>query len=399
MTMRPSHAHRLGLGATVAAALLAAAGGARADVSLRYQPQYLDASTRTTDAAGATVQADSTAFDQKLVFDLNQPLYPALRLSVNGLYDWVVGTTDTNGIPGELDARNLNLYGVLKAGDRTLNGGVDYTRTQLSTGALVGPAAVLAPTRVTERYGVFGLWAVPELPRVDLRVSRTNQFDSSRRLADLTEDDVSANVLYSVREWDLSYRLRWSHPVDQLSGADTTMLTHTGFVGYAARLLADRVAVAANYQLQAQSIDTRVSSSAASESRPVPVVQGLSAIDTGTSPVPGQLRLDPNPALVDGDFETGAGLDIGYRPAISGDVNPRNMGVQVQDLTTRIDALYVYVDRPLPPTIAAAYAWEAYRSDDNLTWTPVAITGTVAFGTFRNRFEIPLAPTTGSRYV
>jgi hypothetical protein len=43
--------------------------------------------------------------------------------------------------------------------------------------------------------------------------------------------------------------------------------------------------------------------------------------------------------------------------------------------------------------VVAAYAWTAYQSDDNVDWTPVAISGPVVFGTFQNRFEIPVVET------
>lgn len=385
--------------ALLAAAVAAAPRAARAEFSLRYFPQYLASDTRDVDAAGRVTTSETTSLDQRFLLDVNRALYPNLQLNLNGLYDWNAGTLTNNGTPGEFDQRNWNLYGVLKAGDRELNGGLQYLRSEQSASVLAGAAATLAPTRITERYGVFGVWAVPDLPRVDALVTRTNQYDSSRLLADLTEDDAMLNALYSLRDWDLAYRFRWSHPVDHLGGADTTTFTNIGFVGYASRFLQDRLSVAATYQLQAQSIDTRVSSTAASESRPVPLVQGLSAIDFGTSAIPGQIRLDPNPGLVDGDFDAGAGLDIGSAPAIAGDLHPRNVGAQVQDLAARIDAVYVYVDRQLSPAIAAGYGWEAYRSDDNLSWTPIAIPGPVLFGTFRNRFEIPVAATTGARYV
>ncbi len=389
----------LAVSAAVAAALLAAPGGARGEFTLRYLPQYLNTDTQTIGANGAVSQTETSALDQKFLLDFNRALYPSLLLNLNGMYDWNLGTIERDGTPGEFDSRRWSLYGILKAGDRQLNGGLDYTRNEQSGSALTGAVAAFAPTRVSERYGAFGFWAVPDLPRVDLRLGRINQFDTSRRLFDLTEDDASANVLYTLSDLEADYRFRWAHPVDQIGGTDTTAITHTGFLGYSARLLQERLVVAGTYQLQAQSIDTHVRNTAAEEARVVPVAQGLSAIDTGTSPIPGQIRLDSNSALVDGDFDTGAGLDIGYRPALSGDVNPRNVGVQLQDLTTRVDAVYLYVDRLLPAPIVAAYAWEAYRSDDNLTWTPVAITGPVKFGTFRNRFEIPIGPTTGSRYL
>lgn len=77
------------------------------------------------------------------------------------------------------------------------------------------------------------------------------------------------------------------------------------------------------------------------------------------------------------------------------------MGVQFVDAVTPVDALFVWVDRQLPPDVVTAYAapgrWRAFRSDDNLNWTPVAV-GPVVFGVFQNRFEITIAETR-ARYL
>ena len=72
--------------------------------------------------------------------------------------------------------------------------------------------------------------------------------------------------------------------------------------------------------------------------------------------------------------------------------------MQFADLVTPVNSIQVWVDRLLPPEIAVQYVWTAYRSDDNKTWTPIAITGPVVFGPFQNRFEIPIVQTQ-ARYL
>jgi hypothetical protein len=60
-----------------------------------------------------------------------------------------------------------------------------------------------------------------------------------------------------------------------------------------------------------------------------------------------------------------------------------------------VDTIYVYVDRALPPALAAQFTWSAYRSADNLTgiWTPVALTQPVTFNPVLLRFEIRIERT------
>ena len=126
-------------------------------------------------------------------------------------------------------------------------------------------------------------------------------------------------------------------------------------------------------------------------------VGGLSLVETFPS-TPSLDTLLPNPALIDGDLLASAGIDIGFGPSLAGDQNLRDLGVLFANATTEVNALRLWVDRQLPPAVAAAYAFTAWRSDDNLTWTQVPITGPVAFGAFENRFEIPI-PRTQARYL
>jgi hypothetical protein len=124
---------------------------------------------------------------------------------------------------------------------------------------------------------------------------------------------------------------------------------------------------------------------------------GLAAVET-FSDSPGQITLAPNPALIDGNTAVTAVVDLGYTPSLQGDSRLRDLGVQLADAVTAVDALRVWVDRPLPPAVSAAYLWSAYRSDDNMTWTAVALSAPVTFGAFDSRFEIPIART-AARYL
>ena len=74
------------------------------------------------------------------------------------------------------------------------------------------------------------------------------------------------------------------------------------------------------------------------------------------------------------------------------------MGVAFANGTTEVNALRLWVDRQLPPSVAGAYAFTAWSSDDNLSWTQVPVTGPVTFGVFENRFEIPIVRTQ-ARYL
>ena len=48
------------------------------------------------------------------------------------------------------------------------------------------------------------------------------------------------------------------------------------------------------------------------------------------------------------------------------------MGAQFANAVTPVNTIFVWVDRPLPPDVAAGLPFDALQSDDNLNWTPVA---------------------------
>jgi hypothetical protein len=120
---------------------------------------------------------------------------------------------------------------------------------------------------------------------------------------------------------------------------------------------------------------------------------GLSSIDQN----PEQVALNPNPALIDGITEVGAGLDIGFGRISAADNRLREIGAQLADVGAVVNRIDVYVDDALTAQVASAFTWTAYRSDDNQSWTLVS-SGDVAFGLFARRFEIPIAATQ-ARYL
>ena len=63
-----------------------------------------------------------------------------------------------------------------------------------------------------------------------------------------------------------------------------------------------------------------------------------------------------------------------------------------------MNAIQVYVDKTMPPALSGLFTWTAYRSDDNVDWTPVPITGAVSFDPVLLRFQVPIGQTQ-ARYL
>jgi hypothetical protein len=118
-------------------------------------------------------------------------------------------------------------------------------------------------------------------------------------------------------------------------------------------------------------------------------VMGLSVVESFPA-TPLQVFLNPNGALVDGDLVTSAGVNLGTSAGVV-PIAYRDLGARFADAITPVAEIHVVVDRAVPPELAAHFVWDAYRSDDNLAWTPVALSGAVAFDPVLLRFEIPIS--------
>jgi hypothetical protein len=126
----------------------------------------------------------------------------------------------------------------------------------------------------------------------------------------------------------------------------------------------------------------------------VPAVAGLSAVDD--TPITDPLA--NNPALVDGDSTTGAGVNIGFTP---GDVRLRNVGLDFGAAVT-VNRLQVSVDGfgpgVLPADITTFYTWQVWTSANNLNWSLQATVAPAVFSPLDRRFVINIAPLT-TRYI
>jgi len=108
---------------------------------------------------------------------------------------------------------------------------------------------------------------------------------------------------------------------------------------------------------------------------------------------PDRITLDPNPGLVDGNTIAGAGIDLGYALSEAGDIDPRDMGARFPNVATPVNELRLWVDQRLPAGVAGAFTFTVWQSDDNITWTPVGLSGAASFSTLENRFDIPIQRT------
>ncbi len=375
-------------------------GAARADdLSLRFESLYNNFDTTSTDQTGKASHVSSSALTQRYYLSLDRTLFPNVRFSGSGLYQWALGSiSSSDAAPTQSDDRRWNVDGRLSAGDQMLHGALGYSRSEQSSATLTGGLPAGGSPLVREIFSFDGLWKPDGLPEVNLILSHTNQYDKGRTITDLTEDLALLNAQYFPNSRsELRYRFSYDRPVDHLHASETTNVAHEARVSYGDKFFDDRLATYASYLFDARTSETTATGAGGTVAVQRFPIAGLSTIEP--LPTPQRIALNPNPALIDGDTATSAAVNLGFSRSLAGDDANRDLGAQLSDAVTTVNTIRVWVDRPLPAQISGAFAWTAYQSDDNLNWTQVNVTGPVQFGLFDNRFEIPIDSTQTRKYV
>lgn len=387
----------LSFAAAAVAAISAGVSEARAaGVAVRIEPGYTATTTHTT-AEGIATESESALVTQKYGLTVDQSPWPLLRLSLGGLLDWSFGTVTSPAQTADVDTKRWSGYGRFDAGGPFARVGAGYDRredwSRTETSATTASARL-----VHDSLTAYALLKPEGLPAIDLRAIRSRSFDVDRVVADQSTDEVALGLRYEpAPPVELRYSLRVTNPRDELRGTDTVSTANFGRATYQESLLAGRASLFVSYELSRIDSTTRVSGPGGTVQTQQFPVRGLSGIETFPA-VPERITLEANPALIDGNVAATAGIDIGYRAA--GGLAPpaRELGVQFADSVTPVSEIHVWVDRRIPQDVAAAFAWSAWRSADNVEWQRVDPVGAVRFDLFDDKFVIPI-PQTSARYL
>ena len=379
-------------------ALLLAASVARGDgFTGTADVIYTNGNLTTTDATGRSTTVVSNVVPQRYQLNLDKQFYPFLNLNALGQYEWVPGWTTVDGVESSVNFNRWNVFAALVVGPPMLNATPYYSRRQEYTVFGLAGVGSSTPTLVNQAYGVYAGWTPAGLPLLNLRVGRNENFDGSGNLVDTRTDEVNFNATYvEVENLLLRYSLRWSDFSNNLTGVESRDLAQGAQVTWSASTLDRRFQTALSYTVGYRSTQL-VSTGGGNVSLQQFPIAGLSLVETFPS-LPNLGTLLPNPALIDGDTVAGAGIDLGFAPALAGDQNFRDLGLQFANTVTPVNLLWLWVDRQLPPDVVRTFTFTAWQSDDNLNWVQVPLAGPVIFGLFDNRFEIPVVRTQ-ARYV
>jgi hypothetical protein len=390
MALRGGRARDLRAAALALGALLPLTGRAEG-LAASLEPGYQYEDTEVTDQAGKTTRTFRNGLTQNYRLQLDADLFRNLTFTTGGSFREIVNWTRTGGTPEKTDDKTTGLFARLNLGTPILTAGLGYDRRVQSP---PGPTDDL----VNEVVSASASWRPLELPSLDLRIGQAHTFDEGRRVQDSTVTSASLGARWALGPWDGHYTLSYTDSDDVLNRVDTSAVDQVGQVTYTNAFLDRRVWTYFTATGQARSATSVVSGPGGKvETQRFPVA-GYSLVEAFTD-LPSRDTLAVNAAVVDGIKTDSASVDLGFGRTLAGDTALRDIGVQMADVVTDVNTLYLWVDKQLPPAVVQGLAAQltAWRSDDNAQWTQVNV-GAVTFPAFQNRLEISI-DATQARYL
>ena len=360
---------------------------------------YSNLDSKTDDKSGTNTDTKSTNFRQQYYLTVSQNFYPNLRLLANGLFDRSATNTDTDGNTTKSTTTILRPNIELRLSTPLYTAGLVYNRRE-EKDEVTGSSNI---TNINEEYdGIFG-WRPDGFPKLDLRLSRINNFDKERSFKDTTDDLIQLSYIYDVfKGLLLKYQLNYDDFDDKLNSLETKSIKNSGKIIYDTSFFHDRVTLYTSYDVNRRTMDITASKTGKGEvSLPVTIFSGLTGIsDTPTLVILNSIN-PPAPELIDGNTASiteSQDVNIGF----VGNDRQRNIGSDFSS-PAEVNSILLYVNRELPRGIfqyfLSGVAISAYTSSDNEHWILVPNSPTLQFDATQNRFEIDFPNIIKTRYI
>lgn len=338
---------------------------------------YTIANIETTDSTGKTTKTDTNFFNPRLTINVDRTIFPNLKFRAEGVFEKQITDSDVDGRSTETTLTRIRPRLELTLNTPPYLASIAYVRRQDSFDASGAPSVTL----VNDEYrGVFG-WRPEGFPTLDFQYIRTNTFDENHLIQDINKDYFNLILRYLGQGLDLYYSGTYTNTNDNLNRIQTQDLLNSGRFTYSNSFFDRRLSLTTTYNVSRQDLETTAEGTGLVTFQLFPSA-GLSLVND----IPQTGTLLPNPALIDGDLASSAGINIGLPPA-GGDTRPRQMGLDFVTVT-EVNELLVWVDRELSADIANRFSWDIYISADNINWTLVTTVFPAPFGPFQNRFDI-----------
>ena len=378
------------------AALPARADGLLEAITANEEAFYYQLAVKTTEKlTGTTTKTDIVEYGSRTTLGLNYNLLPTLNLNSGATYE--KNFTDLSGDTSDTHTAltRLRPYLWLNFRDPIIGASVGYDLLDEK----VKTSGLQETSLTRETYNGNVNWRPVDLPFTTARYTRTSIWDGTRELLDTTQDQVYLKTEYLYRGLDVYYAGTYLDTRDKVRDSQARQTMHEGRLLYATTFLDKRISVSTDNRIRSTELllDNGVTFTGLGTTigLSVPAVAGLSSIDT--TPITDPLA--SNPALIDGDQTTSAGINIGFTGEPP--TNLRNVGLDFGAAVT-VNRLQVSVDGfgpgVLPADISTFYIWQVWTSANNLNWTLQTTVAPAVFSPLDRRFVINFSPLT-SRYI
>lgn len=333
---------------------------------------------------GQTTKSDSTNFNQNYNLNVSRTVYPYLNFQGGGIFQLDSSDSTTDGIDTDREKRTIQPFFEVNLNNPIYGAGLGYRRGEIKDSG----SGISSTKDIREEYNARLVWRPVDLPRIDLRYTRTQASDEPETM-DSVDNLFALDSRYEFKGLRLYYSYTRDENQDKVTDIELLREVHQGSVDYSRRSSRNRLLVATGYRINYST--TEVSGSGGGAIIPVLRFAGVFSLDDTPEDGP---SLASNVALIDGNLTVSAGIDIG----LAGDrTTQTNIGLDF-GFPTEVDTIFLWVDRSLPSSVAGSFSWTIYTSPDNddaSTWSLHAVVFPATFGTFENRFEInfPLVET------
>jgi hypothetical protein len=349
-------------------------------IFMEYNYQTFDGETKNK-RTGVTTENDFTNLTQLYTVDLIKNIYPYLSARGGAIFEFVEASSTRADVDFDRRERTTEPFAELDLENPLYSAGVGYRKKEIKEKATAFPTTRDFRERVETNLG----WRPVDLPHFDVRFTRTDFYDNLDTV-DLTEDLIALNSRYTgVQDLFLDYTYTRDDTENRISNLESLQETHNGRVNYSRSLIEGTLNMDTSLVLTRSTGEISARRApGGSELSSLLRSNGLFSLDNTPEDGP---ALTSTPALIDGNMEASAGIDIG----LDGDETIlTNVGLDF-GIPLTVDTLFVWVDRRLSSTVAPSFTWSIYTSPDNTdtsTWTLHATVVSAPFGIFEDRFEI-----------
>ncbi|RII25763.1 MAG: hypothetical protein CXR31_12170 [Geobacter sp.] len=354
-------------------------GSAELDMNLSWN--------KTKDATGVvTSNSKGNEFMQKYNISLAVNPFPLLKISSGALIQQDVTTLHDINSNSHGTTTSFSPYFDALLTNTLYQAGVGYVRTENSQS---GTLAV-EPKTINEEYHAALGWRPVDLPDLSVRLSHANNYDVDRLNRDGTTDMVSVGSRYMYRTFKLGYQFTGTDTRDNLHDTDTTQMLHNASVSYSDQFFDKRVSLYSQYNVNYQQSTTSAGNGGVVDTALFPV-SGISAFNIDPSLGTADQNTG-NPALIDSNFTSTTGINLGVvAPAVNTN-NKWSIGVDFFNVT-EINKIRIFVDRQLPTSIASAFTWQIWvRDRETDTWSQIDQNGTTVAPNSANMIPATFEP-------